>query len=127
MANDTVADTLSRLRNAIARGYDEVVLDETKMNKEIARILKQEDFIEDYEVADGQVSVTLKYNKQGDPVVEHFDRVSSPGQRRYVSSKEILPVMNGRGISIISTSSGLMTGAQAKSRSLGGEYICQIW
>lgn len=127
MANDTVADTLSRLRNAIARGYDEVLLDETKMNKEIARILKQEDFVEDYEVADGQVSVTLKYNKQGEPVVEHFDIVSSPGQRRYVSSKEILPVMNGRGISIISTSSGLMTGAQAKSRSLGGEYICQIW
>lgn len=127
MANDTVADTLTRLRNAIARGYDEVLLDETKMNKEIARILKQEEFIEDYEVADGQVSVTLKYNKQGDPVVEHFDKISKPGQRRYVSSKEILPVMNGRGISIISTSSGLMTGAQAKSRSLGGEYICQIW
>lgn len=128
MVNDTIADTLARLRNGIERKSSEVELINTTMTREIVRILKQEDFILDYTIdEENRLMAKLAYEKNGEPVVSNFKRVSKPGQRIYVTKKEILPVMNGRGISIISTSSGLLTGAQAKSRSLGGEYICNIW
>ena len=124
---DTTADALARMKNVVQRGYEEVEVSNTKMVVELVRILKQESFIKDYEIDDELLRVKLAYNKNGEPVVENFIKVSKPGQRIYVSKKEILPVMNGRGISIISTSSGLMTGAQAKSKNLGGEYICKVW
>lgn len=124
--NDLVADFLARMKNGIERKREVITVPVTKMNTEILKVLKQEGMIEDFEVVDNMIDVTVKYDG-GEPVVSHFERVSSPGQRIYVSSKEITPVMNGRGISIISTSNGLMTGAMAKSKKLGGELICKIW
>ncbi len=82
--------------------------------------------IKGFEVREDDILVELMYENK-EPVVAKFKRMSSSGQRIYVSSSEIVPVMNGRGIAIISTSEGIMTGALAKSKGIGGEYICNIW
>lgn len=124
--NDIVSDTLTRIRNAAMRKQETVQVVNTKISEGILSILKQESFIEGYDIDERNINVALKYT-DGAPVVENFVRVSKPGQRIYVSYKDILPVMNGRGISIISTSNGLLSGAVAKSKKLGGEYICKIW
>ncbi len=124
--NDLVADFLARMKNGIQRKRETVMVPSTKMNTEILRVLKQEEMIEDFYSTDEGIEVTVSYD-DGEAVVTHFERVSSPGQRIYTNSKEIVPIMNGRGISIVSTSKGLMTGAQAKSKNLGGELICKVW
>jgi small subunit ribosomal protein S8 len=124
--NDLVADFLARMKNGIERKREVVEVPNTKMNNEILKVLVQEEMINGYEVVENKVEVEIKYD-DGEPMVSHFERISSPGQRIYVSSKEIKPVMNGRGISIISTSKGLMSGAMAKSKKLGGELICNVW
>lgn len=98
----------------------------TKINKGILDVLKQEEMIEGYDEVEKELEVKLMYDNN-EPVIAHLTRVSKPGQRVYVSRKEITPVMNGRGIAIISTSSGIMSGAMAKSKGLGGELICKIW
>ena len=124
--NDLIADLLARIQNSIMRKERVVNVINTKMNKEILKVLKQEEMITDFKENNGEIEVELAYDDK-EPVVAHFMRVSKPGQRIYVSKKEITPVMNGRGISIISTPSGLMSGAMAKSKGLGGELICKIW
>ena len=124
--NDLVADFLARMKNGIQRKRESILVPSTKMNTNVLNVLKQEEMIEDFNSTEEGIEVFVKYD-DGEPVVTQFERVSSPGQRIYISSKEITPVMNGRGISIISTSKGLMTGAQAKSKNLGGELICKVW
>jgi small subunit ribosomal protein S8 len=126
--NDTIADMLARIQNAIMRKKEEVNVPNTKMNIEILKVLKQEEMISDFLVNEGEryVEVVLKYD-ENESVIASLKKVSKPGQRIYVTHNEIKPVMNGRGISIISTSSGIMSGAMAKSKKLGGELICQIW
>ncbi len=124
--NDLIADMLIRIKNAIMRKKDFVEVPNTKINKHILEVMKNEEMIEDFEEKERMIGVTLKYD-ENEPVIIHLERVSKPGQRIYVSSNEIVPVMNGRGISVISTSKGIMTGAMAKSQNLGGELICQIW
>lgn len=124
--NDLIADLLARIQNSIMRKERTVEVVSTKMNKGILEVLKKEEMIKDFEANDKTLVVELLYDAN-EPVVSHFTRVSKPGQRIYVSSKEIVPVMNGRGISIISTSKGLMSGALAKSKGLGGELICKVW
>jgi small subunit ribosomal protein S8 len=124
--NDLIADMLIRIKNAVMRKKDFVEVPNTKINKHILEVMKNEEMIEDFEEKDRMIEVALKYD-ENEPVIIHLERVSKPGQRIYVSSNEIVPVMNGRGISVISTSKGIMTGAMAKSQNLGGELICQIW
>lgn len=124
--NDLTADFLARIQNGIQRRKESILVPKTKMNIEILKVLKQEKMITDFSEVDGGVDVVVMYDGK-EPVVSHFERVSKPGQRIYLSSKEIIPVMNGRGISIISTSKGLMSGALAKSQKLGGELICKVW
>jgi small subunit ribosomal protein S8 len=124
--NDLIADLLARIQNAIQRRKETVEVVNTKVNNEILRVLKQEGMIVDYEINEKVVNVTLKYYDD-EPMITTLKRISKGGQRMYVSSKDIVPVLNGRGISIISTSHGLMTGAMAKSKKLGGELICKIW
>jgi small subunit ribosomal protein S8 len=124
--NDLTADLLARLQNGIERMKETVLVPKTKMNMEILRVLKEEELIEEYSETDEGINVEILYDGK-EPLVSTFKRVSSPGQRIYISSKDITPVMNGRGISIISTSKGLMSGAMAKSKKLGGELICKIW
>ncbi len=124
--NDLIADLLARIQNSIQRKEEKVEVVNTKINVELLKVLKQEEMIEDFEIKEKMIEVVLAYDEK-EPVVAHFTRVSKPGQRIYVSRKEIEPVMNGRGISIISTPSGLMSGAMAKSKGLGGELICKVW
>lgn len=126
--NDLIADMLTRIQNAIMRKKEVVEVPNTKINNEILKVIKEEGMIEDYSIAEENrmVEVTLMYDGK-EPIITKLQRVSKPGQRIYVSKKEIKPIMNGRGISIISTSSGVMSGAMAKSKDLGGELICKIW
>ena len=126
MINDTVADFLARMQNGIMRGKKEIVVLKTKMIVDILEILKKEEMVSDYEVMDDHIVVKPRYLER-EPAVAKFKRVSKPGQRIYVNALEIVPIMNGRGISIISTSQGLMTGSLAKSKGIGGEHICNIW
>ena len=124
--NDLIADMLIRIKNAVMRKKNSVEVPNTKINKHILEVMKKEEMIEDFEEKDRMIEVALKYN-ENEPVIIHLEKVSKPGQRIYVSSNEIVPVMNGRGISVISTSKGIMTGAMAKGQNLGGELICKIW
>jgi len=126
MINDTIADFLARMQNGIMREKKEIVVLKTKAIVSILEILKKEGMIEDFEILDDSIVVAPLYQNR-EPVVAKFKRISKPGQRIYVNVSQILPIMNGRGISIISTSQGLMTGALAKSKTLGGEHICNIW
>lgn len=105
-----------------------VVVLKTRINLEILKVLQEEEMIEGFEeIKDGEIQVELSYIDGKEPVVSHFKRVSKLGQRIYVSNKEIIPVLNGRGIAILTTSKGIMTGARAKGEGLGGELICKIW
>lgn len=124
--NDLVADMLTRIQNAIMRRKEEVAVINTKMNASILEVVKGEGMIEDYKIEDKDIVIKIAYN-ENEPVITKLQKVSKPGQRIYVTKKEIVPIMNGRGISVISTSKGLMTGAMAKSQNLGGEFICKIW
>ena len=124
--NDLIADMLIRIKNAIMRKKNSVEVPNTKINKHILEVMKNEEMIGDFEEKERMIEVALKYD-ENEPVIIHLEKVSKPGQRIYVSSNEIVPVMNGRGISIVSTSKGIMTGARAKGQNLGGELICKIW
>ncbi|NMC09018.1 30S ribosomal protein S8 [Candidatus Microgenomates bacterium] len=124
--NDLIADMLTRIQNAIMRKKETVDVLNTKINNEILKVLKNEKMIEDYSENGRYIEVKPLYDNN-EPVITHLERVSKPGQRIYVSKKEIKPIMNGRGISIISTSNGLFSGAMAKSKDLGGELICKVW
>jgi small subunit ribosomal protein S8 len=125
--NDLIADLLARIQNAVMRNKETVKVPFTKINMEILRVLKEEEMISDFEKKDREIEVELAYINGREPVVSHFERVSKPGQRIYVSNEEIIPVLNGRGIAILTTSSGVMTGEMAKGKGLGGEYLCKIW
>ena len=126
--NDLIADMLARIQNAIMRKKETVNILNSNINRDILEVLKTEGMIGDYTVLDGdrEVEVTLLY-KEKEPVIAKLQRVSKPGQRIYVTKKDIKPIMNGRGIAIISTSKGVMTGALAKTQNLGGEFICKVW
>jgi small subunit ribosomal protein S8 len=124
--NDPIADMLTRIQNAIMRERETVEVLNTKLSIEVLKVVKQEEMIEDFEDKGKYLEVTLKYDDE-EPVITHLEKVSKLGQRIYVSSNDIVPIMNGRGISVISTSQGVMNGAMAKSKNLGGEFICQIW
>lgn len=126
--NDYISDLLARLKNGIMRRKETIEVPSTKMVKEVVKELANEGMIESFEeLENGKIEVKPLYTEDGKPVVENFIRVSKPGQRIYVTHAEIVPVMNGRGISIISTSSGIMSGALAKSKKIGGELICKVW
>ena len=124
--NDLTADLLARLQNGIERKKETVLVPNTKMNVEILKVLEMEKMIVGYTQTDDGIDVELMYDGK-EPVISVLKRVSKPGQRIYIVSKDITPVMNGRGIAIISTSKGLMSGAMAKSKKMGGELICKVW
>jgi len=110
---DILADTLARLQNAILVDKADTVVLKSKLVLAVLEVLKRESMIESYEEVDGGIKVFFK-SEDNEPVVTHFEKVSTPGQRIYVTSSQIVPIMNGRGISIISTSAGVMSGSVAK-------------
>lgn len=127
---DPISDYLTRIRNAAAAGQQEVFVPFSKMKSEISRILQEEGYLWSYEVdttaAHPRLKLKLKYQDKL-PVVRHISRVSKPGLRKYVASDEIPRVLGGLGISILSTSRGLMTGTRAKKAKVGGELLAKVW
>lgn len=131
MMTDPVADMLTRVRNGIRARHAKVDIPASNLKTELARILKEEGYIQDYKrIADdkqGILRVFLRRGSDGAEVVLGISRVSSPGRRVYVPKDEIPKVEGGLGINIISTSRGLMTGRQAVREGVGGEILCKVW
>lgn len=132
MVTDTISDILTRIRNANMVKHQIVQIPSTKMSRAIALILKDEGFIEDFEVYDENSAkyllISLKYiGKSREPVISKIERVSKPGLRVYTNSKKLPRVLNNLGIAIISTSKGVMTNLKAKELGIGGEILCYIW
>jgi small subunit ribosomal protein S8 len=130
MVNDPIADMLTRIRNAVMVGHESVLIPHSRVKVAIAKILKEQNFIGDYEVVKAKPSqmlrVQLRYvDKQ--PAVLGLERVSRPGLRVYAGKTEIPRVYGGLGVAIMSTSQGIMTGQQAWRKKLGGEVLCYVW
>jgi small subunit ribosomal protein S8 len=128
---DPIADMLTRIRNACGSKHRRVDMPASKLKVEIARILKDHNFIQDFRLLDGEngqrvLRVILRY-AGGQPVIRELRRVSTPGLRRYVGVSEIPRVRNGLGMAILSTSSGLMSDAQARRAHTGGELLALVW
>lgn len=131
MMTDPIADLLVRIRNAGRRGHEALLVPASKLKGGILKVLKAEGFIKDYEkqVVDGHpmFRVHLRYVAEGQPMITGMRRVSKPGLRVYVGKRDIARVRGGMGISILSTSKGVMTDRESRSANIGGEMLCQIW
>jgi small subunit ribosomal protein S8 len=132
--SDPVSDFLTRLRNAAKAQHHDVTIPSSNLKREIARILKEQGYIEDWGVhpAGGgrpgeEITVTLKYTEERKPVISGLERVSRPGRRTYVDRDHIPRIQGGMGTAIISTSSGLMTGHDARIQGIGGEVVARVW
>jgi small subunit ribosomal protein S8 len=129
--SDPIADLLTRIRNAVQAQHPTVDVPLSKLKVEIARVMKEEGFIEGYEVSEatkpGLLRIALKYTASRQPVLQGIRRVSKPSLRVHEGSKALKPVRSGLGISIVSTSKGVMTGKQARRERVGGEIICEVW
>lgn len=132
MTTDTIADLLTRVRNAYSAGSKTVIVPVSKVNASILEVLKKEGFIENYATKkeaigsfDG-IDVVLKYYESGEPVVSKAKRVSKPGRRVYVRNGKIAKVENGLGIAIVSTSQGIMSDRDARKMKIGGELLAQV-
>jgi small subunit ribosomal protein S8 len=129
--NDPVGDMLTRVRNASRARHDKVVIPTSKMKVAIARVLKDQGYIADFVEHDlepeGEITLQLKYGPDKSPVITGIRRMSKPGLRRYVPVRNIRPVLGGMGISILSTSKGILSDAEARKENVGGELICTVF
>lgn len=126
MITDPIADMLTRIRNAYAVGKSYCVVDYSKIKESILAILKKNNYIEGYKKEKNTIEIQLKYNGEK-PAITKIERVSKPGRRIYVKKDEIPSVLSGHGIAIISTSKGVITGAEAKEKNIGGEIIAKVY
>jgi small subunit ribosomal protein S8 len=139
---DSVADFLTRVRNAVVADHDHVVIPASRFNREMARLLQQEGYIVGFSIDKRRptrrgkettttefemIEVELKYTEDREPVISGLTRVSKPGRRQYVTADELPRVLGGMGTAIITTSSGLMTAYEARRRHIGGEVVAYIW
>ena len=131
VVTDPIADMLTRIRNAIMARHDSVPVPVSRMKLSVARILKEEGFIKDYEVLRGKpertIKIYLRYYDDNQSVISGLKRVSRPGLRAYVQRNEIPRIYGGMGVAIVSTSRGVRTGQQARRMGIGGELLCYIW
>jgi len=131
MHTDPIADYLTRIRNAIRAGHDDVVIPASTQKMELSRILKEQGYITDFHKKPAPVGesieVTLKYTEDRKPVILGIERVSRPGRRRYVDHKNVPRVQGGIGTAIVSTSRGVMTGHEARQKGVGGEVVAYVW
>jgi small subunit ribosomal protein S8 len=133
MMTDPIADMLTRIRNAVRIERPQVNMPSSKVKRGLAEVLKREGFIWDWTeeeieaVAGKQLRIELKYGPNGERLIQHIKRVSKPGRRVYSRAVELRPVLNGLGISIISTSRGVISDREARQRKLGGEVLCELW
>jgi len=128
---DPIADMLTRIRNANIARHDKVEIPASRLKEEIARILQEEGYISNYRYLEdrrqGVLRIDLKYSKDRERVISNIRRVSKPGRRYYVGKSNLPRVLNGLGIAILSTPSGVMTAAQCKRENVGGEVLCYVW
>ena len=128
---DPIADMLTRIRNAVMARHDSALIPSSRIKLSIAKILKEEGFINDYEVVRGKpqqvIKIYLKYDDAKQSLISGLERVSKPGLRVNVQRKEVPRVYGGLGIAIVSTSKGVMTGHQAWRQGIGGELLCYVW
>jgi small subunit ribosomal protein S8 len=131
MLNDPIADYLTRIRNALGSGHDDVQIPASRLKEEMTRILKEQGYIRDYHRKPAKVGeaieIRLKYTEDRRPVIIGLERVSRPGRRRYVDHTEVPRVHGGSGTAIVSTSVGVMTGHEAKQKGVGGEVVAYVW
>jgi small subunit ribosomal protein S8 len=139
--SDSVADFLTRIRNAIKADHDDVLIPSSRLNVELARLLKEEGYIDDYGVEQMRrkvgsrmssvefetLRVTLKYTEDRQPVISGIKRISKPGRRQYATADELPRVLGGMGTAIVTTSSGVMTAYEAKRQRVGGEVLAIVW
>jgi small subunit ribosomal protein S8 len=131
MQTDPIADYLTRLRNAIRAGHDEVDIPLSGLKMEMSRILKEQGYIKDFHrkpaTVGEAINVRLKYTEDRRPVIIGIERISRPGRRRYVDHKTVPRVQGGTGTAILSTSVGVMTGHEARAKGVGGEVVAYVW
>lgn len=131
MLTDPISDYLTRVRNAVQAGQDEVQIPASRLKLEMSRILKEQGYIIDYGSESARVGdvirIQLKYTDSRRPVITGLERVSRPGRRRYVNRSEVPRVHGGTGTAIVSTSRGVMTGHEAKAKGVGGEVVAYVW
>jgi len=131
MTTDPIADMLTRIRNALAARHPKVDVPASRLKTDIARILKDEGYILNYKPADDGpkrlIRIYLKYTPGNVPAIARIARVSKPGCRVYVGSKEVPRVLGGLGVNILTTPKGVMTGSAARKEGVGGEVLCQVW
>ncbi len=129
--SDPLADMLTRIRNGLMANFDKVEMPKSKVKVSVAKVLKEEGYIDDYSISEdnkqGMLTVNLKYSSEGTPVITGIKRVSKPGLRQYKKVDEIPRVLNGLGIAIVSTSKGMITDKEARALNTGGEIICEVW
>ena len=130
MMTDPIADMLTRIRNAAQAQHEHTVLPSSNLKAELAEILKQEGFIDDYRVEDGvqrSLTIFLKYGRDRQSAFVGMRRASRPGRRFYVGHRDIPRVQNGMGVASLSTSAGIMTDRDARDKRVGGEVLCEVW
>jgi small subunit ribosomal protein S8 len=131
MLNDPIADYLTRIRNALGSGHDEVSIPASRLKEEMSRILKEQGYINDFNRESARVGeeirIRLKYTEDRRPVIAGLERISRPGRRRYVDHRQIPRVHGGTGTAIVSTSVGVMTGHEATAKGVGGEVVAYVW
>jgi small subunit ribosomal protein S8 len=136
IVNDPIGDMLTRIRNGVSNSQSAVAMPDSKIKVEIARILKEEGYIDSYEVVDGEkqnqkvLRLKLKYvgeRREKQPVITGLVRISTPGRRVYTQKQEIPWVLSGIGVAILSTPKGVMTGQRARQLGVGGEILCKVW
>ena len=128
---DPIADMLTRIRNANTVGHETVEIPASKMKKSIAEILKEEGYIEDFDIIDdnkqGIIKITMKYGANKEKVITGIKKISKPGLKVYAKANDVPRVLGGLGIAIISTSKGVVSDKQARKMGVGGEVICYVW
>ena len=131
MNTDPIADMLTRIRNANQVSHPTVEMPSSKLKVQLAKLLKEEGYITDYEVKEvGKfkvLSITLKYDSKNKPIITKLERVSKPGLRNYSKAKNLPKVLGGMGIAVVSTSKGLLTDRKARKENLGGEVVCYVY
>ena len=131
MLTDPIGDYLTRIRNALRAGHEDVEIPASRLKLEMSRILKEQGYITDFSSQPGRVGelirIQLKYTSDHEPVISGIERVSRPGRRRYVDHNTVPRVYGGTGTAIVSTSRGVMTGHEAKAKGVGGEVVAYVW
>jgi small subunit ribosomal protein S8 len=131
MMTDPIADMLTRIRNGVRVEQPHVQMPASKVKRGLAEVLKREGYIWDFEIVEtapsNQLRLHLKYGPNGEKVIRHIRRISTPGRRVYSGADALRPVLNGLGISIISTSSGVISDREARQKNVGGEVLCEVW